>query len=73
MIGSQVCFEGELVAVRELRPDTIVLQTGEALRTVPAREVLLNAAPLNVDPGSADSEPVGASRRISYRAASMTQ
>lgn len=46
--GSQLWFEGELVEVRELRADTIVLSTGGALRTLPAREVLLHATPLNL-------------------------
>lgn len=40
--GSQLWFEGELVEVRELRSDTIVLQAGGMMRTLPAREVLLN-------------------------------
>lgn len=62
--GSQLWFEGELVEVRELRSDTMVLQTGGALRTVPAREVLLTAAPLNVDPESADSEPAAATNIV---------
>ncbi|QUW18189.1 transposase [Agrococcus sp. Marseille-Q4369] len=62
--GSQLWFEGELVEVRELRSDTIVLEAGGALRTVPAREVLLHAAPLNVDPDPAESGPAAASNLV---------
>lgn len=62
--GSQLWFEGELVEVRELRSDTIVLQAGGMMRTLPAREVLLNVAPLSVEDDPAESDPAAASNIV---------
>lgn len=54
--GVQLWFEGELVEIREITGDLIVLQSSATLRTLPIRAVVQSATPL----GSEEAPPTTA-------------
>ncbi|WP_206447741.1 helix-turn-helix domain-containing protein [Agrococcus sp. KRD186] len=53
MPGSEMWFEGELVEIRELRADSILIATGTEIRAIVTRDFVAHATPL----GNHDREP----------------